>query len=244
MDSDIDVAAQRNFYDQFWSDYHAELGGWEVRRLAAILEALSHVLDDLRRPPARPRICDLGCGRGWLALELTKFGDVLGVDLSPGGIALAQERYRPAQFECQNILTWRADREFDLVVCSEVIEHIMDKPQLVATIRSILRPGGYAIVTTPNGRLKKAHDRAFKWGQMVEDWSTPSELKTLFANAGFIVQHHETFLLDVLYVGPFRILSAPKLLRLLNTLHLHHIYDGIRTSLHLGLFQVLLVKLV
>ena len=100
MDSEADAQSatpsideQQAFYDKFWGGYPVELGGWEVRRLAAVLDGLSDHLNELRRTsPGTLRICDFGCGRGWLAGEMTKFGNVVGVDLSPEGVELAQKR--------------------------------------------------------------------------------------------------------------------------------------------------------
>jgi SAM-dependent methyltransferase len=42
------------------------------------------------------------------------------------------------------------DAEFDLVVMLEVIEHIPDIPHMLREISRVLKPGGTAIVTTPN----------------------------------------------------------------------------------------------
>ena len=56
MDSEADAQSatpsineQQAFYDKFWGGYPVELGGWEVRRLAAVLDGLSDHLNELRR---------------------------------------------------------------------------------------------------------------------------------------------------------------------------------------------------
>lgn len=41
------------------------------------------------------------------------------------------------------------DRSFDLVVCQEVLEHVVDPPTVVAEIRRVLRDGGLAFVQAP-----------------------------------------------------------------------------------------------
>jgi ubiquinone/menaquinone biosynthesis C-methylase UbiE len=43
-----------------------------------------------------------------------------------------------------------ADGMFDLVYCSEVLEHLNDPEQLLAEVRRILKPHGYFLMTTPN----------------------------------------------------------------------------------------------
>ncbi len=43
-----------------------------------------------------------------------------------------------------------ADESFDLIWCSEVIEHLADPASTLAEFRRVLRPGGDLILTTPN----------------------------------------------------------------------------------------------
>jgi SAM-dependent methyltransferase len=42
------------------------------------------------------------------------------------------------------------DCEFDLVFCGEVIEHVYSPDHLLEEVKRLLRPGGYAVLTTPN----------------------------------------------------------------------------------------------
>jgi 2-polyprenyl-3-methyl-5-hydroxy-6-metoxy-1,4-benzoquinol methylase len=53
---------------------------------------------------------------------------------------------------------------FDLVLCSEVIEHTPEPAQLVAGLRRVLRPGGALVLTTPQARstLELAAKIAFR----------------------------------------------------------------------------------
>jgi SAM-dependent methyltransferase len=233
------IDEQQAFYDKFWGGYPVELGGWEVRRLAAVLDGLSEHLNELRRTsPGTLRICDFGCGRGWLAGEMTKFGNVVGVDLSPEGIDLAQKAWPNVRFEVGDVTKWRPGYQFDLVVSSEVLEHIVDKRSFVETVCAILRPGGYAILTTPN---KRAQNRFHQTHQIIEDWTTTRQLKGLFSSE-FVVLRHETFVFDFSYEGLYRITSAPKLLQAIGTYGLRNVYDGLRKSLHMGLYQLLVAK--
>ena len=44
------------------------------------------------------------------------------------------------------------DGEFDLVLCSQVIEHVLDAPAAVAELARVLRPGGTLVISTDNAR--------------------------------------------------------------------------------------------
>lgn len=58
--------------------------------------------------------------------------------------ALAHERVR------STIEEYRADRPFDLATLRMVAEHIEDPPSAVAALARLLKPGGTAVVYTPN----------------------------------------------------------------------------------------------
>ncbi len=103
---------QRAYYNTFWTDRAIAPDSQEVLRLAKILEACSMVMDDLSPRDRMPRICDLGCGRGWLSAELARFGAVTGVDLSTEGVRLAAERWPHIGFVAADILAWRVSEPF------------------------------------------------------------------------------------------------------------------------------------
>lgn len=229
---------QESFYDEYWTDRSIPLNAHELLRLGEILAELGRIVIYDQR---RFSICDLGCGTGWLSNELRKFGPVFAVDLSKKGIALAAERWPGIEFEAQNILTWRPDRRFDLVVSSEVLEHIEDKQAFVETIDHLLKPGGYLVLTTPNERVKKQWDAAGQGKQILEQWVGPRSLRRLLRRR-WTVLSHRTFLHDFCYVGIFRVLSAPKLLAALRKLRLWHAYNALRSLAGLGLYQIVVCQ--
>lgn len=106
------------------------------------------------------RVLDLGCGNGYVASRLHALGYcVTGVDVSPDGIALAAKAYPEVRFEVTSVYDDVRERlneaDFDVVVSSEVIEHLYLPRKLLENAYSALRPGGTLIVTTPyHGYLK------------------------------------------------------------------------------------------
>ena len=233
---DVQINSQRDYYDTYWTSHQQSLNSHEVRRLAEILHAIALVMESQGGKWGEVRICDLGCGRGWLSAELSKFGSVTGVDLSPEATRRAQEKWPNVRFQAVDILTWRPQEAFDLVVSSEVIEHVPDHWRFAATVSHLLRDGGHLILTTPNGRVKAAWDAGKQGEQIIENWLTPNQLRKLLVS--FAPLSHKVFLFDFSYVGPFRILSAPKLLRLFCALGLGSFYDLLREKFKLGLYQV------
>jgi len=96
-------------------------------------------------------ILDVGCGSGNNSLALAAKGHkVRGVDISEEGIA----RYRSHGFDGHVVdLESGIDYPggtFDLVFCSEVIEHMTSPEILAGEMFRVLKPGGRLVLSTPN----------------------------------------------------------------------------------------------
>lgn len=99
------------------------------------------------------RVLDIGCGTGELALYLAARGHpVVGVDAAPAAIERARrkatERGLAVEFGVADALDPPAIGRFDTVVDSGLF-HVFDDPdreRYVEVIRSLLRPGGRALV--------------------------------------------------------------------------------------------------
>src|SRR5512146_699109 len=100
------------------------------------------------------RVLDVGCGDGkvtaQIATQLPR-GSVVGVDNSPGMIALATERFPPQahanlrfQLEDASRLPFRA--EFDLVFSNAALHWISDHRPVLRGIAAALKPGGKALL--------------------------------------------------------------------------------------------------
>jgi 2-polyprenyl-3-methyl-5-hydroxy-6-metoxy-1,4-benzoquinol methylase len=105
------------------------------------------------------RVLDLGCGNGCLSHLMAEQGcEVVGIDLSEGGIAIARRTFPECNFIQGDIYDlpddWLLD-SFDIVTAVEVIEHLMFPRELVRYAQKCLKPGGRLILTTPyHGYLK------------------------------------------------------------------------------------------
>src|SRR5262245_5415570 len=104
------------------------------------------------------RIFDIGCGNGAADQVLHEHGfEVMAVDISETGIALARQTYPNVQFEVANCYDDLASRfnKFSVVISLEVIEHLYDPRTFIRRSRDLLVPGGQLILSTPyNGYLK------------------------------------------------------------------------------------------
>ena len=120
-------------------------------------EKLTNVFVDLvKKLEGVKSICDLGCGNGHISGRLAKVGfEVTGVDASPSGIAIARRAYPNVEFVEALIDRQLKLRQFDLVVSSDVIEHMYRPSDLLEAARTLLKPGGQMLLGTPyHGYLK------------------------------------------------------------------------------------------
>jgi 2-polyprenyl-3-methyl-5-hydroxy-6-metoxy-1,4-benzoquinol methylase len=98
-------------------------------------------------------VLEVGCGEGrGLELLIPKAKTFTAIDKIGPVISQLQEKYPAASFRSINIPPFEglADNTFDTVVSFQVIEHIQDDQLFLQEIHRVLKPGGIALITTPN----------------------------------------------------------------------------------------------
>lgn len=140
----------RDYYEQLWERLPAELHPPELRLRVRLLRA------EVR---ADDRVLDLGSGAGMFTQIATKAGaaSVIGLDVADAALVRARAAYPDLDFR---LVPFDGplpldDASFDLVWCSEVIEHVADTAAWLSEVRRVLAPGGRLLLTTPaHGRLR------------------------------------------------------------------------------------------
>lgn len=115
---------------------------------------------DIVTKPGGGKVIELGCGYGYLTLELARNGlDVIGVDLSPKSIEIAKkvadenpfrERFGSLTYKCNDILSMDIrENEFDSAVFFGTLHHMPDIDLVLSTVHRALKNGGNLIVCEP-----------------------------------------------------------------------------------------------
>ena len=104
---------------------------------------------------------DVGCGGGILSEKLNRLGaNVTAIDASRSSIDIAKEHAKKSRLEINykcittsELLEIKDEKilnKFDLVIASEVIEHVFDRKVFISDISNLCRPGGLVVFTTIN----------------------------------------------------------------------------------------------
>ncbi|MEM3373892.1 MAG: class I SAM-dependent methyltransferase [Candidatus Woesearchaeota archaeon] len=100
------------------------------------------------------KILDAGCGEGHLILEMysiNKKNIYYGVDVTEVALKSAKKRVPFARIEKMDLTNLKfEDNYFDIIVCSEVLEHIYNYNKVIDELTRVLKKGGFLILTFPN----------------------------------------------------------------------------------------------
>lgn len=161
-------------------------------------------------PQRETCILDVGCGNGWMVRKLCDLGfDAFGIDASEDGIQIAKEYY-PDRFFVQDVRSKElpvqlGDKSFDVVISTEVIEHLYNPGAFLDFLAGILTSNdsgsGKIILTTPyHGYIKNLilalsgkmdqHFHALWVGGHIKFFSRKS-LTELLGKHGFEVLHFQ-----------------------------------------------------
>ncbi len=199
------------------------------RRTKTLLhEEAKKKIQDLLKKKKQVSMCDIGCGNGAflirLAQELRNPRVVcLGIDLSNPFVNYAQAAakakdiigvsFKQVDFEKENI-----DQKFDIVISSEVLEHVGKPDIFLKKIHALLFEGGYFFLSTPNGNnlikyllfpLKRYISK--KHEEDIKKFLTPQEEKFKLSEQEqhlFVFSHK--FLIQMLKNAGFEIYKIPR----------------------------------
>ena len=138
-------------YDDLWH------GAWgDIQRMGPVHR---HTREGLVRTVSAldvHTVLDAGCGSGDNLAALARLNryTLVGTDISREALAIAARRVPNARFTVLDLQREALKERFDLVICIQVIEHLLDD---LAGLRNIAgMTGRYAFISTMQGRMRRS----------------------------------------------------------------------------------------
>ncbi|MBE7442733.1 MAG: class I SAM-dependent methyltransferase [Flavobacteriales bacterium] len=170
-----------NHYNNYPIGYGADSAITTIR--------INEVLDEFEKFRKTNKMLDVGCGPGLFLIEAKKRGwEVYGTEftdkqleyLKNKGINTLKGKLTNESFE---------DNMFDVIISSEVIEHINNPVEEMQQFHRLLRKGGLVYITTPNFNaieryLLKGDYEIIEYPEHLS-YYTPTTIDLLLTNNGF-----------------------------------------------------------
>jgi 2-polyprenyl-3-methyl-5-hydroxy-6-metoxy-1,4-benzoquinol methylase len=126
------------------------------------------------------RFLDVGCNIG-CAVEAARWNGftATGIELNSEAVKIARQNFPNNQFLQSTIDELTATQTFDIVYCTEVVEHVPDTSKFIESLARALVPGGILFLSTPDAGHFSVRRHLFTWEAV-----KPPEHLTLFTKAG------------------------------------------------------------
>lgn len=170
----------------------------------------NHYFEGVRRTfleqlPHNPtaRLIELGCGAGNTATAARaqgKCGWTCGIELCAEPAAQARSRLDQVILgDIEQLAIDLPPSSFDVLLMSEVLEHLRDPARVLAKLRPLLRSGAIVLAGSPNVchysvllmllRGRWDYEREGIMDETHLRWFSPATYRQLFENAGYVVDH-------------------------------------------------------
>jgi 2-polyprenyl-3-methyl-5-hydroxy-6-metoxy-1,4-benzoquinol methylase len=158
-------------YDYFFAHEFIERSYLSERRFAfydLVAGYCSDLLQDETRAAPPLELVDVGCGTGHLLLGLReRLGDAVrltAIDFSAVAVARTRALVPGARGVVASVYDLPSpDGSFDVLVCTEVLEHLERPHDALAELFRVVRPGGHLVITVPNGPLDRCEEHVNHW---------------------------------------------------------------------------------
>jgi len=109
------------------------------------------LISRIRRRASGRRFLDIGCNGGFMVEAAHENGlDAVGIELDPISLEYAQRNFPDNEYFHGRVEEYQPIKPFDIVYCSEVVEHVSDSNSFISAAARLMRPGALLYLTTPD----------------------------------------------------------------------------------------------
>lgn len=216
------VSEKELFYNTIADEWEGILHKTETqKRLTIVFEDLFSKVDLKNN-----NFLEVGCGLGFFSKKAVSLGaKVTGIDVGPKLIKKCRKLAPQATFKVASATNLPFNNDsFDIVLCTEVIEHVDRPEKAVAELIRVVKPAGLLVITSPNKLFKPIFDffslvrvRPYHGH---EKWFTPRLLKKLITDNGGKIKKERFFN----FIYPHKVLDVFEKIKALNNLMINQGY--------------------
>lgn len=230
--------AQQDSNLSYYADGYSEMVDQEyIEEERGRRQSSIEILKRIERHKKKGRLLEIGCANGFFIDEARRRNwEVYGVEISKWAVAYAKENLNLNVFMGPLKEAGFADEFFDLIVMSDVIEHLTDPKYTLLELRGILKNDGILYVNTPNiSSLISRILRAKWWGinKFHLFYFSKSTLEKMLDACGFKVKRYSS------HVRSFSIKYWLKRFQVYN----NTLYRILNFISKMGKFQSILLKI-
>ncbi|MEE2694614.1 MAG: class I SAM-dependent methyltransferase [Pseudomonadota bacterium] len=154
------------------------------------LRRARRLLKKLRNKSIGNRFLDIGCNGGFAMEAARESGfSAHGIELDAASLDYARRHFPQNEYFMGTVQEYQAKIPFDVVYCSEVIEHIPDVNSFLSAIAQLMKPSAILYLTTPDIGHWRRPKNIHAWDAFCPPshclYFTPSNLTRLLTSHGF-----------------------------------------------------------
>lgn len=178
--------------NHFYQNYGGNVG--YAKKEKRKIQRTQKRLRRIARYVAGGTFLDVGANMGFAVQAAHCMGFIAsGIEIDSSAVAQASARYPHNQFIATRIEDFAPASAFDLVHCTEVIEHVPDAHSFVLELARLTKKGGYLFLTTPDGGHWRVPKNFVQWPEVKPPehvaWFTKKSLRHILESHGFEVVH-------------------------------------------------------
>ncbi len=129
---------------KYYNSFYKKLSRLDER--GNTFDKIKFILPKLK---SEAKIIDIGCGHGSVSHELVKQGyQVYGMEINEDAIKSLKKK-KINVIKCDITKPFNLEKQFDIVLLLDVLEHVFDPLSLINEVLKILKVGGYIIISVP-----------------------------------------------------------------------------------------------
>ena len=167
-------------------------------------QKLKSVMSFIEMSKSPKSIIDVGCASGWFLSEVAKRhpeAKCVGIDIYKDAISYGKKTYPSIRFvKADAHVVPLTDKFFDAIICTEVLEHVVEPKKVLLEIKRLLSDDGNVIIEMDTGNLlfrtvwyfwttlrrgvwRDSHIHAFN----------TDKLEDMIIQSGFIIERKKVF---------------------------------------------------